>query len=80
MSKKYAKNKTGFTNGINDVMEIVYQNILFRDEYLKLEDISREWSKLHPDMYSAKIFYAETILKFTKGKNKDELSIDKITS
>ena len=37
-------------------MKIVYQNILFRDEYLKLEDISREWSKLHPDMYSAKIF------------------------
>ena len=79
LSKKYAKNKTGFTNGINDVMKIVYQNILFRDEYLKLEDISREWSRLHPDMYSAKIFYAETIFEiYIKGKNKDELSIGKI--
>ena len=79
LSKKYGKNKTGFTNGIYDVMKLVYQNILFQDEYIKLEQVAKEWYNLHPDIYDAKIFYAKTLFEINiKGKKRDELSIDKI--
>ena len=79
LSKKYGKNKTGFTNGIYDVMTLVYQNIIFQDEYIKLEQVAKEWYNLHPDIYDAKIFYAKTLFEINiKGKKRDELSIDKI--
>ena len=71
LSKKYGKNKTGFTNGINDVMEIIYGNVLFRKEYVELETISREWAKLNPNIYMANIFYAKTIFEiYIKGEKK----------
>jgi len=79
LSKKYNKNKTGFTNGIYDVMKLVYRNIIFQDEYVKLEQAAKEWYNLHPDIYDAKIFYAKTLFEINiKGKKRDELPIDKI--
>ena len=79
LSKKYGKNKTGFTNGIYDVMKLVYQNVIFQDEYIKLEQVAKEWYNLHPDIYDAKIFYAKTLFEINiKGKKRDEFSIDKI--
>lgn len=79
LSKKYGKNKTGFTNGIYDVMKLVYQNITFQDEYKQLEQVAKEWYNLHPDIYDAKIFYAKTLFEiYLKGKKSEELSIDSI--
>ena len=79
LSKKYGKNKTGFTNGINDVMEIIYGNVLFKKEYAELETISREWAKLNPNIYMANIFYAKTIFEiYIKGEKKENIPKEKL--
>ena len=44
------------------------------------EDTSREWSKLHPDMYSAKYFMQKQFLNLHKGKIKMNYLLIKSTS
>jgi hypothetical protein len=79
LSKKYGSTKTGFTNGIYDIFQIVYDNILFKDEYYYFENLSKEWSELHPDIYLAKIFYAKTLFEiYIKGEKKENFSDVKI--
>ena len=60
-------------------MNLFTKIFYFRDEYIKLEQVAKEWYDLHPDIYSAKIFYAETLFEINiKGKKIKMLSIDKI--
>ena len=79
LSKKYGKNKTGFTNGINDVMSLVYKNILYKDEYSQIENSIRKWAMMNPDIYDAQIFYAKTIFEiYIKNKKRHNISDAKI--
>ncbi len=79
LSKKYGSAKSSFTNGIYDIFQIVYDNILFKDEYSHFENVSKEWSELNPDIYLAKIFYAKTLIEiYIKGEKKENFSVDKI--
>lgn len=79
LSKKFGSAKTAFTNGIYDTFQIIYENTLYKEEYLHLENVSKKWSELNPDIYQAKIIYAKTIFEiYIKGEKKENFSDEKI--
>ena len=79
LSKKYGSAKSSFTLGIYDIFQIIYDNILFKDEYYLFENVSKEWLELNPDIYLAKIFYAKTLIEvYIKGENKGNFPDEKI--